>query len=180
MDGDYAPSPQGREIRGGASGSGSLGQGRFEEDVVAIGAEESFLPRRSATPIDVNGHRPRAAGKPRWLEGCAAPSGSGAVLSSRHLPRPKPTWATPRPTSRISFVHPASDWRMKVDQIARCIRVAWLLCVAEPWLRNSCRFGSFLESVPGPYPLLSASVEATFHAGQATAGATRAARRRLR
>src|SRR5215467_6190828 len=57
IDGDHAPSPQGREIRGGASGSGSLGQGRFEEGVVAIGAEESFLPRRSATPIDVNGHR---------------------------------------------------------------------------------------------------------------------------
>src|SRR5262245_56455347 len=61
----------------------------------------------------------------------------------------------------------------KVDQNARCIRVAWLSRVAEPWLRNSGRFGPFLESVPGPYPLLSASVEATFHAGQATAGATR-------
>src|SRR5215813_1722579 len=57
MDGDYAPSPQGREIRGGAPGSGSLGQGRFEESVVAIGAEESFPSRRSAPPIDVNGHR---------------------------------------------------------------------------------------------------------------------------
>jgi hypothetical protein len=107
-----------------------------------------------------------------------SPSGSGAV-PSRRLSRPKATWATP---GRISLYlsTPASDWRMKVDRIARHLRGAWLLRVAEPWLRNSDRFGPFLESVPGPCPFLSASVEATFHAGQATAGATRAARRRLR